>query len=110
VLDLAIGSGVVHRSPVHPDVPSITEIQELSIYELIAIIRNYMIWNLEPKDYVLDELCCTLRLEVDDGPDLDPPGELVNGDQEAIGAPEVLLEVPTMSRHQTTNGQMMGIV
>ena len=45
-------------------------------------------------DDVLDEFSCPLRLEVGDGPNFDPLGEFVDGDQEVIEAPRCLLELP----------------
>ena len=53
-----------------------------------------MIRDSEPVDDVLDEFGRPLRLEVGDGPDFDPLGEFVNGDQEVIEAPGHLLELP----------------
>ena len=43
---------------------------------------------------VLDEFGRTLGLEVGNGLELDPLGELVDGDQEVIEAPGSLLELP----------------
>ena len=53
-----------------------------------------MIGNSEPMDNVLDEFSRPLELEVDDGPDLDPLGELVDGDQLVIEDSGSLLEFP----------------
>lgn len=72
--------------PSPPDALDITEIEEFATCELSAIVSDYTIWNPKPMDDVLDELRRALRLEVDDGSDLDPLGEFVSGDQEVIEA------------------------
>jgi hypothetical protein len=64
----------------HPNSPGVTEVQGLATYELGAIVSNNVIGNFEPVDNVLDEFSRPLGLEVDNGPDLDPLGELVDGD------------------------------
>ena len=93
-LDLAVGFEVIDLSPIHSDSLGIVEVQELTTYELGAIVSNNAIRNSEPVDDVLDEFGHPLRLEVGDGPDFDPLGELVDGDQEVIEAPGRLLELP----------------
>lgn len=49
--------------------------------------------NSEPIDDVSDKFNGTLRLEDGDGLDLNPLGELVDGDQEVIEAPGRFLEL-----------------
>jgi hypothetical protein len=44
------------------------------------------------------------------GPDLDPLGEFIDGDQEVRVAPGAFCKGPTRSRPHTANGQVMGIV
>ena len=62
-------------------------------YELSAILSDNVIGDFEPMDDVLNEFGCLLQLEVGDGPDFDPLGEFVNGDQEVIEALGHLLEL-----------------
>ena len=71
---------VVDYGPVHLDLPGVIEVQELATYELGAIVSNNAIRNSEPVDNDLDEFDRPLGLEVDDGSNLDPLGELVDGD------------------------------
>ena len=80
MLNLAVGLGVVDHGPIHPDSPSVIEVQELATYELGAIVNNNAIGNSKPVDNVLDEFGHPLELEVGDGLDLDPLGELIDGD------------------------------
>jgi hypothetical protein len=44
------------------------------------------------------------------GPDLDPLGEFIDGDQEVRVALGAFYKGPTRSRPHTANGQVMGIV
>ena len=94
MLNLAIRLGVIDRSPIHLDYPGVTEVQELVTCELSAIVSNNVTGDSEHVDDVLNEFGRLLRLEVGDGLDFDPLGELVNGDQEVIEAPRHLLELP----------------
>jgi hypothetical protein len=59
-------------------------------YELSAIVSNNAIGDSKPMDDVLDEF----GRPVGDGPDFDPLGEFVDGDQEVVEAPGRLLELP----------------
>ena len=79
MLNLAIGLGVIGRSPIHPNSPGVVEVQEFVTYELGAIISNNATGNSKPVDNVLDEFNCLLQLEVDDGSDFKPLGELIDG-------------------------------
>ena len=54
-LNLAIGLGVIDRSPIHPNSLGVIEVQELATYELSAIVSNNVIGYFEPVDDVLDE-------------------------------------------------------
>ena len=63
-------------------------------YELSAIVSNNVTGDSEHVDDVLNEFGRLLRLEVGDGLDFDPLGELIDGDQEVIEPPGCLLELP----------------
>ena len=71
---------MIDQGPIHLDSLGVVEIQKLATYELSAIVCNNAIRNSKPMDNVLNELDRPFRLEVDDGLDLDPLSELVNGD------------------------------
>lgn len=91
MLYLPVGFRVIHRCPVHPDVPGVAKVEEFASYKLSAIINA--VRNLEPVDDVLDELRSALGLEDGDGLNFDPFGEFVDGDQEVVepprGPPEI---------------------
>ena len=72
-----------------------------------VIISDNMIWNPKPMVNVLDELNRLLRLEVDDGPDLNLLGEFVDGDQKVV---EPFERLPKFPNDVKAPNSVMGIV
>jgi hypothetical protein len=70
-----------HSRPVHADVVVAAEVQELIYYKLGVVICDNGVGDPEAMDDVSKEHHCLLGPDVGEGPDLDPFGELANGDQ-----------------------------
>jgi hypothetical protein len=81
-----------HDEPVHTDVVVTIEIQELLSSELCAMVRDNGVWDVETMDDVREESHRMLGLDVSEGPDLDPLGKFVDGNQQVCEAPEHLLQ------------------
>lgn len=71
-----------HIRPVHADVVVVAEALELLSCKLGAVICDNGVGDLKAMDDVCKECQCLLGPDVGEGPDLDPFGELVNGDQQ----------------------------
>ena len=74
------------------------------------MVSDDTIRNAEPVDDVEEEFDCLFRADVGDGLGLYPLGELVDCYEQVSEAAGPFLRGPTMSRPQTTNGQVMGMV
>jgi len=109
-LDLAVGFEVIDLSPIHSDSLGIAEIQEFATCELNVIVRNDAIGDPKPMDDVLNELSARSDLRLMMGRTLIHIVNLsmVTRRWSKLSGP--FLNSPNMSRHQTTNGQVMGIV
>jgi hypothetical protein len=70
-----------HDGPVHTDVVVTIEIQELLFSELCAMVRDNGVWDAGTMDDVHEESHRMLELNVREGPNLDPLGKFVDGDQ-----------------------------
>jgi hypothetical protein len=81
-----------HGGPVHPDVVVLAKIQEFFAGELGTIVGDDEIWDPEAMDDVGEEHHRLLGPDAVQGPDLDPLGEFVDGDQWVRVAPGRLLQ------------------
>jgi hypothetical protein len=89
---LPIRHGVSHDGPVHPGVVILAEVQELSAGELGAVVGDDGLRDPEAMDDVGEEWHRLFRPDAVQGPDLDPLGEFIDGDQEVRVAPGGLLQ------------------
>jgi hypothetical protein len=101
---------VSYGDPVHPDVVILAEIQELSADELGVVVGDDGVRDPETMDDVGEERHRMLGPDAVQGPDLDPLGEFVDGDEQVRVAPGAFCKGPTRSRPHTAKGQVMGIV
>ena len=86
-LDLAVGSRVGNRGPIHTDVMLVAEVQELLAGELRAIVGYDDVRDPKAVYDVSEERDHLLRLDAGDRSGLDPFGELVDGHQQVCVAP-----------------------
>jgi hypothetical protein len=92
VLHLPIRHGVSYGGPVHTDVVVVAEVLELFSGELRAIIGDDGVWDPESMDDVGEECHRLLGPDAGQGSDLDPLGEIFDGDQQVREAPGCLLQ------------------
>ena len=107
--DLAVSSRVSYCRPVHTDVVSVTEVQEIFVGELHAIVGDNDVGYPKPVDDVDEEEDNLFGADVCDGSSLDPFGELVDGSK-WLYPPAALWRGRMRSRPHTVNGQEMGII
>ena len=74
------------------------------------MVSDDTVRNTKPVDDVEEELDCLFRADVGDGLGLYPLGKFVDRYEQVSEAAWALLRGPTMSRPQTMNGQVMGMV
>jgi hypothetical protein len=80
---------VSHGDPVHPDVVILAEVQELFAGELGAVVGDDGVWDPKTMDDVGEERHRLFGPDAVQGPDLDPLGEFIDGNQEVRVAPRV---------------------
>jgi hypothetical protein len=81
------------RGLVHLDVVIITEIKELLLGELGAVVSDG-VGDPKIENNVLDKTHCLLGANFSQGPCLDPLSKLVDSDKQVSQAPEHFLEGP----------------
>ena len=74
------------------------------------MVSDDIVGNAESVDDVKEELDCLFQTNVDDGLRLYPLGEFVHYYEQVSEAAQALLRGPTLSRPQTMNSQVMGMV
>jgi hypothetical protein len=78
--------------PVHPDVITITEIQEIFPSELSAVVSDDRVRDPKMENDALDERYCLLGSNLSQGPHLDPLSKIIDCDEQVGQAPGCFLE------------------